>query len=158
MGQLHAVWIVKVSELDSKPQWLEPSLWSEITTELLLPLYRSLSFPSSPTYVRKSTFLTGQKPFVLLKTAIKKSNIHATFPIPYLWDRLNETQWLVLFVISGNNLATFQHKLTQLDRLYQGSYSFCAVFSLHHVIALVSALSARETTPMVVLPSCGFQN
>lgn len=92
--------------------------------------------------------LDRQIPFILLKTVIKKAIICTTFPIPHLPDRLHETQWQVLFTISGNNWAIFQHIHTHLDTLCQGSYCFCTVLSLHyHCMALVSALSAREPPP-----------
>lgn len=91
-------------------------------------------------------------PFILMKTVIKNQNIPATFLISHLQDRSHsfkkETQWLALFAISGSNWAIFQHIRTHLDALYQGWYCFHIVLSVCHCIALVRALSARETAPL----------
>lgn len=84
-----------------------PGHWAGFQTPAIRAL--TLIWKEVVIYIKNSAFVTGQIPFVLLKTVIKKANIRATFHIPHLQDRLHETQWLALFTISGNNWAIFQH-------------------------------------------------
>ena len=123
-------------------------IWKEV---VIMPSTLQDSFLSHPhQLILKKCFCNWADTFLFFwKQWLKKQTPLQPF-IPFISkaECMKHSGWLPsqFQAITGPYFNTHTHTL---DALHQGSYRFCTLLSLHyHCLALVSAVSARETPPI----------